>query len=123
MSQTATRRGIRRISLPRRARWSRPARRATRVADVNDGPTYRDRDGVRIGLPEVYTEMRQMHGELRSLTQSMNEVVKPRLDKHEGLLEDHSKTLDNLNVKFYGVLAGGVLGMLAVLADALGVFR
>ena len=74
-------------------------------------------------MPEVYTEMRQMHGELRSLTQSMNEVVKPRLDKHEGLLEDHSKTLDNLNVKFYGVLAGGVLGMLAVLADALGVFK
>lgn len=80
-------------------------------------------NGVIITTQEVFQEVRELHRDVRSIKQSMDELVKPKLREHDAALTAHDKTLDQLNVKFYGVLAGGVLGMLAVLADALGVFK
>lgn len=81
------------------------------------------RDGVIITTQAMFDELREVHREVRSIRQTLDEAVKPDLAEHDQRLERHDKQLDALNVKFYGVLAGGVLGMMAVLADALGVFR
>lgn len=121
MSQSGTRRGIRAVLRPQspRARWSRSRRgpdRLKRVTEQEPNGTIRIRPG------ELFAELRAVHADVRSVKQTLNETVKPKLETHDKALETHDKQLDNLNVKFYGVLAGGVLGMLAILADAFGVF-
>ncbi len=77
---------------------------------------------IRIRPDELFKELRAVHSDVRSVKQTLEETVKPTLKTHGETLTAHDKQLDGLNVKFYGVLAGGVLGMLAILADALGVF-
>ena len=78
-------------------------------------------NGARITTADMFAELRKIDKAVDSVKQSVDETIKPALIRHDAALVEQEKQLDSLNVKFYGLLGGGVLGGLAVLADALGV--
>lgn len=79
-------------------------------------------NGVRITAQQLFDRLESVSENTRALVQSMDDIVKPTLVRHDARLAEQERQLDSLNVKFYGLLGGGVLGGLALLAEALGVF-
>ena len=76
---------------------------------------------VRISNLEIYNEVRAIGGRVDRVAQTLDENVKPSILRHASIIEEQEKQILALNIKFYGILGGFTLSLVAIVAQAMGV--
>lgn len=73
-----------------------------------------DSNGARITTAEIFAELRAIGGRVDGVRQTLDETVKPKIVRLEEEVAALERSVDALNVKFYGILIGGIGGGLAL---------